>query len=165
MKIIDNFLSKKDHTRLIEIFDNEVEWSYNNAIDYDEDYFFPEKYQFVTGIWTAGYPDFPFSEEIIEMFSEKLGFRTLCRIKANLTPRKDKLMENSLHIDSKHGDLTAIYYLNTNNGYSYFEDGTKVNSVANRMVIFPMNILHSGTTSTDTHRTVINFNYYGTVAE
>ncbi len=56
---------------------------------------------------------------------------------------------------------TSIFYVNTNNGYTKFEDGTIVESVANRMVIFPANIKHTGTTCSDEkRRVVINFNYY-----
>ena len=56
---------------------------------------------------------------------------------------------------------TAIYYLNTNNGFTKFENGDKVNSVANRMVIFDSNLKHTGTSCTDAHaRMLINFNYY-----
>ena len=56
---------------------------------------------------------------------------------------------------------TAVYYINSCNGYTYFEDGYKVKSVANRIVIFPRDTQHSGTTSSDSYRQVINFNYYG----
>ena len=56
---------------------------------------------------------------------------------------------------------TSIFYVNTNNGYTKFEDGTKVESVANRMVIFPSNMKHIGTSCTDEKtRVVINFNYF-----
>ena len=41
-----------------------------------------------------------------------------------------------------------------------FEDGTKVESVANRFVTFPANIKHTGSTCRDEKtRDVINFNY------
>ena len=56
---------------------------------------------------------------------------------------------------------TSIFYVNTNNGYTKFEDGTKVESVANRMITFPSNMKHTGTSCTDEKkRIVINFNYY-----
>ena len=49
----------------------------------------------------------------------------------------------------------------TNNGYTLFEDGTKVDSVANRMVLFEGNRLHTGATQTDERfRYVVNFNYW-----
>ena len=57
--------------------------------------------------------------------------------------------------------MTAVFYVNTNNGYTIFESGEKVSSVENRMVIFDSNILHTGTTCTDERvRCVLNFNYY-----
>ena len=41
-----------------------------------------------------------------------------------------------------------------------FEDGKKVESVANRMLTFPANMKHTGTSCTDEKtRVVINFNY------
>ena len=56
---------------------------------------------------------------------------------------------------------TSIFYVNTNNGYTKFEDGTKVESVANRMLTFPANMKHIGTSCTDEQtRVVINFNYF-----
>ena len=56
---------------------------------------------------------------------------------------------------------TAIFYINTNNGYTEFEDGTRVESVANRIVNFPANLKHRGTRCTDQKiRIVINFNYF-----
>ena len=50
--------------------------------------------------------------------------------------------------------------MNTNDGYTKFEDGTKVESVANRMVTFPNSMKHTGTTTSNSeYRLVINFNY------
>ena len=51
--------------------------------------------------------------------------------------------------------------MNTNNGYTKFEDGSIVESVANRIVTFPANMKHLGTSCTDEKtRVVINFNYF-----
>ena len=93
---------------------------------------------------------------------------SLWRIKANLLIRTPNIVENTFHVDI--GDFseeklkqwtTSILYINTNNGYTKFEDGTKVESVANRMVIFPSNMKHTGTSCTDEkRRIVINFNYF-----
>ena len=48
----------------------------------------------------------------------------------------------------------------TNNGYTEFENGMKVESVENRWVSFPEDIKHRGTSCTDEKvRVVINFNY------
>ena len=56
---------------------------------------------------------------------------------------------------------TGIYYVNTNDGYTELKDGTIIESVGNRLVTFPSNMLHRGTSCTDEPmRAVINFNYY-----
>ena len=55
----------------------------------------------------------------------------------------------------------GIYYVNGNNGYTEFEDGTKVESVENRFVSFAGDLIHRGVNQTDTkERVVINFNYF-----
>ena len=53
-----------------------------------------------------------------------------------------------------------IANINTNNGYTEFENGEKVKSVANRLVMFPSNFEHRGVTQTDEQtRIMINFNF------
>ena len=87
----------------------------------------------------------------------------LIRIKANLIPRADKIVEHGFHLDidkSIPSAVTSILYLNTNNGHTLFEDGTKVPSVENTFVSFPSTMKHTGSTCTDVkYRGVINFNY------
>ena len=63
-------------------------------------------------------------------------------------------------LDEFDGLKTSIFYINSNDGYTEFEDGTKVESVANRLVTFPHHMKHRGTTCTNQpFRLVINFNY------
>ena len=59
------------------------------------------------------------------------------------------------------GQTTAIYYLNSNNGSTVFKDsGDKVESVANRLIVFDGSIEHAGTSCTDdSRRVVLNINY------
>ena len=90
------------------------------------------------------------------------------RIKANLRTRTSKNEESFFHVDlmmmseeKQKQWTTSIFYVNTNDGYTKFEDGTKVESVANRLVSFPANMKHLGTSCTDQkRRVVINFNYF-----
>ena len=54
-----------------------------------------------------------------------------------------------------------IFYLNTNNGYTKFEDGTVVKSIANRLLTFPTLCKHTSSSCTDVEARVnINFNYF-----
>ena len=89
-------------------------------------------------------------------------------IRANLLTRIPILVENPFHSDmeflleeKRKQWTTSIFYMNTNDGYTAFEDGMKVESVANRMVSFPANTKHMGTSCTDKQkRIIINFNYF-----
>tara|TARA_R100000353_G_scaffold175632_1_gene146548 strand:- start:1270 stop:1860 length:591 start_codon:yes stop_codon:yes gene_type:complete len=93
------------------------------------------------------------------------------RIKANLeTYSGSEPYESEYHVDWENEEniksnmQAAIYYVNTNNGYTDFKDGEevrKVESVANRMVFFDAELPHRGVSSTDTrYRSVINFNWF-----
>ena len=88
----------------------------------------------------------------------------LIRIKANLQPFSFKTVKQTPHIDFKSSNdtnvTTAIFYVNTNNGYTYFMDGTEIKSERNKLIMFDSKKLHAGTTCTDQkRRMVINFNY------
>tara|TARA_R100000458_G_C8177131_1_gene175507 strand:+ start:110 stop:667 length:558 start_codon:yes stop_codon:yes gene_type:complete len=95
---------------------------------------------------------------------ERLGVTQLLRAKANLLPKAQRIVEHGMHNDQTqlegHEYTVAIYYLNTNNGYTKLEDGTKIKSVANRMLVMSGAVKHTGSTCTDEKcRVVINFNY------
>jgi len=91
---------------------------------------------------------------------EKLNVQSLVRVKANLNPRTETIEEHDYHIDFPNMK-TAVFYLNTCDGYTKFKNGKKVNSVANRVVIFDSNLEHCGTSCTDAPaRVVINLNYF-----
>ena len=90
---------------------------------------------------------------------QKLKCHSLNRIKANLTQRTVFHRKSKHHIDVK-DMLTAIFYINTCNGYTRFKKRPNVKSVANRMVIFDSNLQHSGVTCTNSQvRAVVNFNF------
>lgn len=88
------------------------------------------------------------------------GPMRLIKAKLNKTPGRPRHIEYGLHVDTRHrGALTAIYYLNDNNGYTLFEDGTRIASVANRLVIFNAALRHTGASCTDqAARLVLNLN-------
>lgn len=51
----------------------------------------------------------------------------------------------------------ALFYLNTNNGYTILEDGTKIESIENRLAIFDNSVIHTDCSQTDTEgRLVLN---------
>ena len=165
MKIEDNFLEQKDFNELQNfMMGQNFTWHYWNIIDTDEDV---DDFQFVHSFYFNHVPTSPFLE-ILTPIINKINSLTLGKIKANLLTRTPNIVENEFHVD---GDgypeeklkqlTTSIFYVNTNNGYTKFEDETKVESIANRMVTFPTNMKHKGTSCTDERtRIVINFNYF-----
>jgi len=93
---------------------------------------------------------------------KKLGVKSLIRIKANLSSFSTKLVEGGFHRDYDYDCKAALFYVNTNNGYTKFKKNNKrINSVENRMVMFKANELHTGTNTTDQkYRVAINFAYF-----
>ena len=93
---------------------------------------------------------------------------SIFKIKANIMPNQGKVIEHGFHHDVTDSEFhpikdhmkTSIFYMNTCDGYTKFEDGTVVESVANRFVTFPNHTEHTGTTTSNSdYRLVINFNY------
>ena len=181
MKIEDNFLGWDEFTKL----QNKIvcsgpdgdgnffhfPWTYNDNIDYADD---EDKFQFIHIFYHEYAPISP-CVEVINPIMEKLKMTAIIRIKANLLTRTPEIVENAFHHDIADYDengktlfpeklkqiTTSIYYVNTNNGYTEFEDGTKVENIANRFVTFPGNLKHRGTSCTDKKiKVVINFNYF-----
>ena len=168
MKVVDDFLSKKDLKSLqYTMLGPDFSWYYNPFID---SYLKPNlaedlgKFQFTHSLYRANRPMSDFFGEWFDMLIYPIiGEGILDRIKANLLIRTPEIIENEFHVDVKPATkpfTSAIFYVNTNNGYTKFKDGTKVESVENRLVTFPVNKKHTGTTCTNKNvRIVINFLY------
>lgn len=85
---------------------------------------------------------------------------SLIRIKGNLYPNSGDLHEHEMHIDFDVAHKGALYFVNTNNGYTILEDGTKIENIENRILLFDTSKPHTGTTSTNVPaRCNIIFNY------
>ena len=85
----------------------------------------------------------------------------LIRAKINNNLATEEIREHGFHVDTDKECNVLIYYFNTNDGYTLFENGDKVESVANRLIKFKSNLRHTGTTCTDQpNRYVLNVNYY-----
>ena len=176
MKVTDDFLEQDDFDFLQSQMmkgHRDFPWFYNESIEITEE----EKntFQFTHMFFDSNRPTSRFFGEFESIFEKVYGQCLLGRVKANLLTRTPKIIENTFHTDfdmigsTEHmfsGDnvkqiSTSILYVNTNNGYTKFEDGTKVESVANRLVTFAANMKHKGTSCTDEKiRVVINFNYF-----
>ena len=93
--------------------------------------------------------------------STKMNIKALVRVRANLYLRTNEKIVHGYHTDFPFECKTAVFYLNSNDGLTKFENGQEVESVENRMVIFDGSTKHTGTTCTNQRiRMNINFNYF-----
>ncbi len=161
MKIIDNFLEPEEYGKMKVILCGEYfPWHYNDYVNSRED---EEGFQFIHffyedhKMWSNYYND------IVPPIVNKLNCKAIMRVKANLITRSHKKLIHGYHTDydPPNKNKTAIMYFNTTNGATHFEDGSKVDCVDNRVVIFNSKLKHSSSTCTDQNqRVVLNINYY-----
>ena len=172
-QVIDNFLPEEHFDKISNLLmGSGMIWNYTDVVDYpgsnnnNKSQFTHLFFKTPTGFIS------PLSD-LVKPFIGLLKIGVLIRIKANLNVRStENNRESGFHYDHQFvgsrlpdGTLTsytAIYYVNTNNGYTLFKDGNfKVDSVANRLVIFDSSKLHKAVRCTDEkRRVVINFNYF-----
>ena len=165
LHVEDNFLGQKEFVEIQDFcMGSKLLWQYSDTIDNKNDV---EKFQFVHMFYENYQPQSQ-SMNVLTPILELLRPAAIYRIKSNLLTKTSTIIENKFHVDmgvlpeeKQKQWTTSIFYMNTNNGYTKFENGTKMNSVANRMITFPSNMKHTGTSCTDERtRVVINFNYY-----
>ena len=140
-------------------------WSYNNKKTSDDDPMSLSSFQFTHTFFNGNKECSDYYKDLIFPFLILLKAEAVIRVKANLTgvtPVWPEKTTSGFHIDiDRANNKTAVYYVNTNNGKTVFPNGTEIDSVANRMVIFDGSELHAAVSSTDQQvRCVINFNYF-----
>jgi len=161
IKIIDNFLEKKDFDDLLKnIINKNFPWYVSDMSDYTDDN--------NTQLYHILYKNNEANSDYFKTFQNiynKLNIFLLHKARLIATSKHDG-KNNLFHIDVENIELpnlkTAIYYINTNDGGTEFELNNQiVNSVSNRMVIFPYNLKHRTIKhkSGDTFRYVLNLNY------
>ena len=169
-RLYDNFLTDSESfeiTKLVKSY--EMLWGFRTGLT-----FMPDKeisYDLVGDDWGLSYLLIPTIEpvlsqklfKVLQPLFTQLKIEHPLRVKLNLG-----VATKEPHVSQYHQDLhadykytTAIYYLNTCNGYTQFKsDGAPVKSKENRLVVFDGNSEHRAVSQTDTQmRYVINFNY------
>ena len=157
-QIIDDFLPKEDLQQLYSVITaSDFDWYYVKDINDNSPKNDLGTY-FVHQVYCEGK-----ASRFMHIFSSilsRLDMKSLIRIKVNLYPRTHALEIHSPHIDENFPHTGAIFYLNTNDGKTILEDGTKIDSVANRVLLFDASKKHSSTSTTDSKaRLNININY------
>lgn len=151
MKIQDNYLDSENFNKLREvIMGDNFPWYYSDGVVHIGD----GRYQLINSFQTGD------SLSIVAPLLYAMGVTKISRIKANWQSKTDNIIENPFHTDGDVVCNTSIFYMNTCDGYTKFEDGTKVESVANRAILFDPTLNHCSTNTTNqTRRVNININY------
>ena len=157
IEIIDNFLPEEEFQSIQSLMlGSQFYWFYQKGRTADDDGLYLMLHMFYQ-------PEVGENSDYLPMwntFMNKVEAKKCMRIKANLTFKTPTIETGPFHTDYE--DMkTATFYINTNNGYTEFESGVRVSSVANRVCIFDSNLEHRGTTHTEGghQRVVVNFNY------
>jgi len=159
MKIVDNFLSQDYLVHLQRMMlDHNFPWLYNAEVANEgniQDHFY-----FTHNIFQDFQPTSSIFEQFVPFFKQ-LEMNAMVRARALLYVNQGRQIVHEKHVDFKFPHKTIVFYMNTNNGYTEFEDGTKVDSVENRIVFFDGSRLHNSSTCTDQKiRSVISVNYF-----
>ncbi len=173
IKITDNFLTQLEYKRMLDtLLFSAFPWQYNEyKVGGDADSV--ENFQFVHSFYKVEshyggvvHDQSAFFEHLLPILS-RVEYIGLHRIKANLQPLFKEAYKSDYHYDYIDDSGTCdhmtngIYYLNTCNGYTEFENGEKVDCVANRWIQFPANMKHRGVSQTDMRvKLLINFNFF-----
>jgi hypothetical protein len=160
-EVKDNFFDVNYFQQLVTAITNErdtlVDWHFNSHLNdnhtgKDTEFYFHHVI-YLHEPWSRSYDLFRPLWELFEI-------KSLMRIKANCYPSKEKLVVHPPHTDFDFSHKGAIISLNTCDGGTVLEDGTMIDSVANRVLFFDPGRPHSSTTCTnDKARFNINVNW------
>ena len=159
LEIIDNFLRDDDWQRLHDAMSGEeFPWFFHSKVATDsentENYYFTHMFYWSNTINSSKF-------EILLPLLEKIKPAAIVRIKGNFYPNLNKTVVNDKHTDFNFKHRGGIYYVNTNNGKTILDDGTEIDSVANRMVFFDSSLPHQSTHCTDQKARInINLNFF-----
>ena len=158
-KIIDNVLTEEEFQK-IETFltGANIAWYFQKDIakknETTDDFYFTHMF----------YKDYETRSDKISLLQPILNIlnpKALIRIKGNLYPNLGKMIVNGIHTDYPFKHNGALFYINTNNGHTILEDGTKIQSKKNRLLLFDSSKKHRSTHCTDQMMRInINFNYF-----
>ena len=170
-KIFDNFLDQKTFLIIQDlVMSPKLPFFYNAILNHEQkddyekhkyDYYFTHlAYKNDRDNLVKGGTKSVYLENFMPIV-EKLSVSSLLRIKVNFYPRTEEMKIHAAHTDYPFDHNGALFYINTCDGYKVLEDGTKIESIANRVLVFNGGSLHSSTSCTNSQgRFNINFNYF-----
>tara|TARA_B100001113_G_C20711428_1_gene449551 strand:- start:34 stop:570 length:537 start_codon:yes stop_codon:yes gene_type:complete len=158
--IIDDCLDK-DYFKFLQeqMMCPDFPWLYQSEVanegeNKDDDFYFIHR------IYENNNPVSTFWEPC-EKLLQDLDVKALLRVRVLLFVNQGKMIIHDDHVDYPFSHKTALLYVNSNNGSTGFEDGSRVDSVENRVVLFDGSKPHNSSTCTDQKvRLVFSVNYF-----
>lgn len=162
IKIVDNFLNYNEFLKIKEfMLSDQIRWIFSNYVseesETDPNFYFVHHF----------YKDYNFCSNFFSILNPILWLlnpKAIIRIKGNMYPKDNLNYLHGYHIDFPFSHLGAIFYVNSNNGKTFFNNSHEVfsvDSIENRIVFFDPSIPHSSSSHTDQKvRVNINFNYF-----
>jgi hypothetical protein len=158
MKVIKNVLEKKVHNNILNILQSQkFPWYYYDKVANDND-----TKGFVFNHWCYDDENIisDYFKSIVIPILGKFNFSELLRVKINAYTQSNKNIKHSFHTDRKDKHMVALYSVNTNDGYTEFENGESIKSTENTLVIFDGLLKHRSVTQTDCKlRLNVNINF------
>ena len=148
IQVIDKFLNVEDLNILSSSINSDsFPWYYLNHKVIPGD----GHSQFTHTFYNDFNPTSGYFNSLILPFINKLKSSSIKRIKANMTLKNNKIIKYKFHSDFKDKNMKT----------GIFKNGKEIDSIKNRMIIFPSNLEHAGTSNTDIeNRIVMNFNWF-----
>lgn len=164
MKVIDNLLDQKTFSEVKQlVMSSDVGWHFTSGSVHQND----GDVQFFHPLYMAPRQYEHFGKICLPILQKLDGFIILLRAKMNMSLQKNEVSKKGMHVDIEDAKQyynvmkTSIFYFNTTNGPTFFNDGTKVDCVENRLITFPMGTLHCGSYASDAERRVVlNLNWF-----
>lgn len=165
MWIVDDFLPPSLFNDIQNLtMGDRINWTYRpgaTSVDTPDEFYFSHT-AFLKDPLSIS-PLFNDIKPILYFMDDRLKFYLddLIRINCTMCTNRGKNITQAMHVDYDMPHYTGIFYCNTTNGPTVFED-TKVDSVANRFVLFDGSMKHAATLQDDCHARVnIVFNMQG----
>jgi hypothetical protein len=157
-EIIDNFLPIEEFIKIKNLMlSSEFPWYYNNSVSHEniqDSFYFTHNFFNNHRINSHQF-------DLLFPIINKLNIKSIIRAKGNFYPKTLEIEEHGKHVDFKYKHNGFLFYINTNNGFTRLKDGTKIESIENRGLLFDASIEHNSSTCTDQNgRININFNYF-----
>jgi hypothetical protein len=98
---------------------------------------------------------------LLNNIENKLELNNFFRVKMNIITYMKESYIDLYHVDTKKDHLVCLFYVNSNNGQTEFDDGHIITSNENTLVVFDGKKQHRVRTQTNSnYRMVVNINYY-----